>query len=120
MARWYGIIPDAMKTFAEFWPFYCREHGKPLTRRLHFVGSVLGPIAAVGLFRLTGSGHAFWLWPLLGYGMAWIGHYGVEKNRPATFKYPLWSLIGDYKMVAMMAAGRMDEEVRRAQALAEP
>ena len=104
-----------MKTFGEFWPFYCREHSRPATRRLHFAGSLLGPIVSVGLFLATGSGHAFWLWPLLGYGFAWGAHFGVEKNKPATFKYPLWSLAADYVMVWKMLTGAMDDEVRRAQ-----
>jgi len=105
-----------MKTFADFWPFYCREHSKPLTRNLHLVGSLLGPIASVAAFLQTGSGHAFWLWPLCGYGFAWVGHYGVEKNRPATFKHPLWSLMGDYVMVWKMLTGQMGEEMRKASA----
>lgn len=106
-----------MKTFAEFWPFYCREHRKPLTRRLHFVGSLLGPIAAVAVFALTRSAHALWLWPLCGYAFAWAGHFFVEKNRPATFTYPFFSLLGDYVMVGKMLAGKMDAEVERALAM---
>lgn len=103
-----------MKSFAEFWPFYVREHAKPLTRTLHFIGSTLGPVAAFGTYAATGSAHSFWLWPLVGYGFAWIGHFGVEKNRPATFTHPLWSLMGDYVMVWKMATGRMDAEVSKA------
>lgn len=106
--------PTRLASFAEFWPFYCREHAKPLTRRLHLAGSVLGPLAAGGLFVATGSAHALWLWPLLGYGFAWAAHFAVEKNRPATFTYPLWSLAADYVMVGKMLAGRMDGEVARA------
>ena len=100
-----------MRTFAEFWPFYCREHRNPLTRSLHFVGSILGPVAAVTLFVRTGSGHAFWLWPACGYGFAWFAHFFVEKNRPATFTHPFYSLASDYVMVWKMLSGRMDEEV---------
>jgi hypothetical protein len=107
-----------LKTFAEFWPFYCREHGKPLTRRLHFLGSVLGPAAAAAVSLRTGSAHALWLWAICGYGFAWFAHFFVEKNRPATFRYPFYSLAADYVMVWKMATGKMDEEVARA--LREP
>ena len=103
-----------MKSFQEFWPFYCREHSKRLTRRLHFAGSLLAPAAVAAAYVATGSAHALWLYPLIGYGFAWIGHFGVEKNRPATFRHPIWSLAADYKMVGKMLTGSMDDEVRRA------
>jgi len=101
-----------MKTFAEFWPFYVGEHRKPITRSLHFAGSSLALVlVAAGIF--TGR------WGLLpaalvqGYAWAWVGHFGFEKNRPATFKYPLWSFLGDWKMWALMLTGRMGAEVKR-------
>lgn len=103
-----------MKTFAEFWPFYYREHHNPITRSLHFIGSILGPVAAAALFARTGSGHAFWLGPACGYGFAWFAHFFVEKNRPATFTYPFYSLASDYVMVWKMLTGKMDEEVSKA------
>ena len=106
-----------MKSFAEFWPFYVREHGRPLTRALHAAGTVGSTALLVWLVAT-----ARWRWLplalLVGYGAAWAGHFFVEHNRPATFKHPLWSLMGDYKMVALMLAGRMGEEVRRATAQA--
>ena len=58
----------------------------------------------------------WWLFPLAlipGYGAAWIGHFFIEKNKPATFQYPLWSFMGDYKMIWLMLTGRMDGEVKR-------
>jgi len=101
------------KSFAEFWPFYVREHGRPATRALHALGTIAGTSLFVGL-AVTGR----WRWlPVAlvpGYAAAWAGHFFVEHNRPATFKHPLWSIMGDYKMVALMLAGRMDEEVARA------
>lgn len=103
-----------MRTFAEFWPFYCMEHRKPLTRRMHFAGSLLGPVAAVAVFLTTGSAHAFWLWALFGYGFAWCAHFFVERNRPATFTHPFYSLAADYVMVWKMLSGRMDDEVSKA------
>lgn len=102
-----------MKSFNEFWPYYAAEHSKPGTRILHFVGTIV----ATGLF-VTFVVMGKWLWlPLAfvpGYAAAWVSHFFIQHNRPATFKHPLWSFIGDYKMVAMMIAGKMDEEVARA------
>ena len=94
-----------MKTFAEFWPFYLREHRLPATRRIHFVGSTLslGWMAAALLTQR---------WPLLwgalvtGYAFAWVGHFFIEHNRPATFRYPLWSLAADWKMWWLMLTRR--------------
>ena len=107
------MAEDEMKTFEEFWPFYVREHSRAGTRALHAAGTAAGTALLVGLLA-TGR----WRWlPLAlvpGYAAAWAGHFFVEHNRPATFKHPLWSLVGDYKMVALMLAGRMDEEVARA------
>ena len=93
-------------SFREFYPFYLGEHGNRTCRRLHFVGSTL-VIAA--LVRALWSGQIRWLWlmPLFGYGFAWIGHYGFEKNRPATFKHPLYSLMGDWVMYGQMLIGRI-------------
>ncbi len=101
-----------MKSFSEFWPHYVMEHSKPATRALHVVGTTAGVACAVALLA-----RGKWRWlPLAfvpGYGAAWAGHFFVEHNRPATFKHPLWSLIGDYKMVALMLAGKMEEEVEK-------
>lgn len=94
------------KSFAEFWPYYLSEHGKPTTRALHCIGSLLA-IAVVVAFIVSGR---WWLFPLAlvpGYAFAWIGHFFVEKNRPATFTYPLWSFMGDWKMLALMLTGRL-------------
>ena len=103
-----------MSSFSTFWPFYCREHSKPLTRRLHLIGSLLGPFAAAAAFLATRSAHALWLWAACGYAFAWAGHFFVEKNRPATFRYPFYSLAADYVMVWKMLTGKMDDEVARA------
>jgi hypothetical protein len=85
------------RTFRDFYPFYLSEHRHPVCRRLHFAGSLL-VIAAIVAAILTGS--AWWLLaaPVAGYGCAWIGHFFFEKNRPATFTHPLYSLIGDWVM----------------------
>lgn len=101
-----------LSSFTEFWPHYVAEHSKPLTRLLHLLGTTLG--VGCALFFIA-SGR-WWLFPLgliPGYGAAWIAHFFIEHNKPATFQYPLWSFMGDYKMVAMMLTGRMGAEVKR-------
>ncbi len=108
----------AMPTFRnyrEFWPFYLRQHARPGTRRLHFVGTTLALAAMAGAALLADP----WLLvaaPLLAYGAAWAGHFFIENNAPATFTYPLWSLIGDFHMYGLMLAGRMEAEIARQQA----
>ncbi|MEO9079168.1 MAG: DUF962 domain-containing protein [Rhodanobacter sp.] len=92
--------------FAEFYPFYLREHSNRMCRRMHFIGSSL--VLVVLLLALI-NGQPGWLWllPLAGYGGAWIGHYVFEKNRPATFKPPLYSLLGDWVMYGQMLRGKV-------------
>ena len=101
------------KSFAEFWPFYVAEHSKPLTRALHAIGTSAGLILMVGVIAI-GRWRLFPLGLVIGYLFAWVGHFFVEKNRPATFKYPLWSFLGDWKMLGLILSGRMENEVRRA------
>jgi hypothetical protein len=99
-------------SFTEFWPYYLAEHSKPGTRLLHLVGTSIA-LATVVVFILIGK---WWLFPLAlipGYGAAWIGHFFIEKNKPATFQYPLWSFMGDYKMIWMMLTGRLGDETER-------
>ncbi len=106
------MAESTFNSFAEFWPYYLNEHSKPGTRWLHLVGTASG-IALLVLFIASGR---WWLFPLAlvpGYGAAWLGHFFIEKNRPATFKHPLWSFMGDYKMIWLMLTGRMDAELRR-------
>jgi hypothetical protein len=96
----------AFQNFAEFYPFYLSEHQNRLCRRLHFVGSTLVLLALVVAIV---SGNYYWLlaMPLAGYGFAWIGHFAFEKNRPATFQHPLYSLWGDWVMYKDMLIGRV-------------
>src|SRR5678815_2160976 len=100
------------RSFSEFWPFYVSEHSKPATRLLHLVGTTAG-IALMVYLIATGRWWLFFLGFVPGYGFAWLAHFVVEKNTPATFKYPLWSFMGDYKMIALMLTGRMRSEVER-------
>ena len=107
---------ERLKTFEEFWPFYVSQHSLPATRALHFAGTtmVLG-VLAIAVARLS----PWWALatPVLGYGPAWIGHFFFEKNRPATFTYPWWSLRGDFRMWRLMLMGKMGPEVERAMRL---
>lgn len=103
------------RSFPEFWPYYLREHSKRGTRALHFVGTtlVVATAAAAAIARRPA-----WLLgaPVVGYGFAWVSHFFIEHNKPASFKHPLWSLQGDFKMWAMTIAGSLDAEIERAAA----
>lgn len=99
-------------TFGRFWPAYVAEHRSRLNRRLHLMGTIL---YLALLAALLTTHHWVWLWtvPVIAYGFAWAGHFLVEKNRPATFKHPWLSLIGDHKMAVLMLGGRMEAEMAR-------
>lgn len=93
-------------TFREFYPFYLREHSNSTCRRLHFVGSSI-VLLLLATAIVTGELALLWLLPVVGYGFAWVGHFFFEHNRPATFKYPLFSLMGDWVMFRDMLTGRV-------------
>jgi hypothetical protein len=94
------------KTFADFWPHYLGEHSKLANRVMHCLGSLI----AIAFVLLAIAAGKWWLFPLAavpGYAFAWAGHFFIEKNRPATFTHPLWSLRGDWKMLSLMLTGRL-------------
>lgn len=96
----------AFASFRDFYPFYLNEHRDRRCRRLHFIGSSL--VLVILAFALV-SGRLAWLWlaPVAGYGFAWVGHFAFEKNRPATFQHPLYSLMGDWVMFKDICVGKI-------------
>jgi len=98
--------PAQMHSFAEFYPFYLSEHNNRTCRRLHFVGSSLGLVC---LGTALATGNAWWVLVglLCGYAFAWVGHFGFEKNKPASFKRPLYSFMGDWVMYKDIWTGRI-------------
>ncbi len=106
-------MPRDYRTFADFWPFYLRQHAQPRTRALHYAGTSL--VVALVLFAAA-TGRWAWLLaiPVAGYGFAWAAHFIVEKNRPATFTYPLWSLAADFRMWWLWLTGRLGRELEKA------
>lgn len=100
-------------TYEQFWLHYLSEHARPGTRALHFLGTAAGLLLVAGSVALG----AWWLLPagvVAGYLFAWIGHLAIERNRPATFGHPLWSLASDFRMLFLWTAGRLEPELRRA------
>ena len=101
-----SITSTRFTTFREFYPFYLSEHANQTCRRLHFIGTslVIGVVVAAIMQR---DPRWLLLAPLAGYGFAWVGHFVFEKNRPASFKQPLYSFIGDWVMYWDMLRGRV-------------
>jgi hypothetical protein len=93
-------------SFSEFYPFYLSEHANRTCRRLHFIGSAFVLLTAFYALA-TFSWALLLLLPIIGYGFAWVGHFFFEKNRPATFSYPFYSLVGDWVMFRDMLTGRV-------------
>ncbi len=99
-----------ISTLDEFWPFYVSQHLNPVNRRLHFHGTTLGLIlGALAVFTRSPLFAAAAL--IAAYGFAWVGHFAYEKNRPATFTYPLLSFRADFRMYWLIARGEMDTEI---------
>ena len=99
--------PRSFTSFAEFYPYYLSEHKNRTSRRLHFCGTLA--VLSIAVCTLFGVINAWWLLalPVCGYGFAWLGHFVFEKNRPATFQHPFYSLAGDFVMFKDMLIGRI-------------
>ena len=100
-------------TYGDFFPYYLQEHAKPQTRIFHYIGLIL----AIGVLIFALVTMNWWLLlavPLSGYFFAWVSHAFIEKNKPATFTYPLWSLRGDYHMLFLAVTGKLESELQRA------
>jgi hypothetical protein len=101
-----------IETFDDFWPHYVHAHRHPLNRALHYVGTTAA-VGTVVAAAVTLNPAWLVLTPVAAYGPAWIGHFVLEKNKPATFEHPLWSLRGDLKMCMLALSGKMAAEVER-------
>lgn len=105
-------MPKAIRSYEAFWPHYLSEHARPATRTLHIVGTAIGIAVLVAAVALQ----LWWLLAvalLCGYAFAWVAHMAVERNRPTTFTYPLWSFVSDLRMFWLWCTGRLEAEVRR-------
>jgi hypothetical protein len=97
-------------TYPEFWRRYLAAHADPRTRALHYLGSsfAVGALVAAGATR-------DWRWlvaaPAAGYGLAWLGHFAFEHNRPETFGHPAWSLVSDFRMLGLFLTGRLGRQL---------
>jgi len=105
------IQSHGFESFEDFWPFYLSEHRNPLNRALHFAGTTMA-LATVASSVVLGP-QMIPAALVCGYGPAWVGHFFVEKNKPASFKHPLWSFRADFKMYGMMWRRRLGDELAR-------
>ena len=99
-------MSTAFASFRDFYPYYLSEHSDRTCRRLHFIGtSIVVVFFVLAIVQLN----AWWLLGALfsGYAFAWVGHFFFEKNKPATFKYPFYSFVGDWVMYKDMLTGRI-------------
>ncbi len=99
-------MAKTFKSFQDFYPYYLSEHRNAACRRLHFIGSLL-VLLIIGYVIVSQTWFLLWFIPLTGYGFAWIGHFFFEKNLPATFSHPLYSLMGDWVMFKDILSGKI-------------
>lgn len=103
---------SGFRSFSEFYPYYLSEHQNPVCRLLHFIGSTLVLVILVTLV-VTGLWGYWWLMLLAGYGFAWVGHFKFEHNKPATFKYPFYSLAADWVMYKDFLTGQLGQKLQQ-------
>jgi len=99
-------------SYDAFWLHYLAQHRRPGTRLLHYLGTALG-LACLALAAARLDWHLLIAAPLVGYGCAWLGHFGLEGNKPATFGHPAWSFFSDFRMLALAATGRLGGQLAR-------
>lgn len=95
-----------IQSFKEFWPYYLNEHSKPKTKLIHFVGTSFVFLIFIGAL-ITTNYLLLLILPVVGYGPAWYAHFFVEKNKPVTFQYPVYSLMGDFKLWFYFLIGKI-------------
>ena len=101
------------KTFWDFYPYYLTEHSDPVCRATHYIGTT-GLFVVVAAAVYFGNAKLLFLLPVVGYGFAWLGHFAFEKNKPATFQYPLYSLGTDFVMYFHFLTGQITQKVEEA------
>ncbi len=107
------MVQRTFGSYSEFFLFYLTQHSDPRNRLMHAAGTTLGIAFVVAVIAIGHPWYAL-LWPVIGYSFAWTGHFLLEHNKPATFGYPFWSFISDFRMVGLMATGKMDAWMKRA------
>jgi hypothetical protein len=103
-----------IQSFSEFYLYYLREHNNQVCRTLHYIGTS-GVIIELFLLPYIGAWEFMWIIPVTGYGFAWIGHAFFERNKPATFRYPLWSLGSDFVMFWHLITGKIAQKRKESQ-----
>lgn len=99
-------MSSSINSFEAFYPFYLKQHRNKICRLLHVIGTTF--VVAFACTAIYHNNPILWFFvPLSGYGFAWVGHFFFEKNKPATFKYPLWSLRSDFKMYFEILSGKL-------------
>ncbi|KOO57431.1 membrane protein [Rheinheimera sp. KL1] len=103
---------SGFRSFSESYPYYLSEHKDPVCRRLHYIGSTL-VLAILTTLVVTGLWSYWWLMLVAGYGFAWVGHFKFEHNKPATFKYPFYSLAADWVMYKDFLTGQLEQKLQK-------
>ena len=107
-------MAKTITSYKDFWPFYLGEHSKPATRAFHYIGTTAF-IAIVVYGCITATWWALPVAVVVVYGLAWFSHFVIEHNKPATFTYPGWSMISDFRMLGIALAGKMGAELQKYQ-----
>jgi hypothetical protein len=106
-------MSDPIRTYRDFWPYYLKEHSKPATRLWHIAGTTIAMVLLLAGLASANVGLIVTA-VVAGYLPAWVSHFVIERNKPATFRYPLWSLVSDFRMAGLWFIGRLDSELANA------